>query len=39
LSEDQKRVIGENGRRRVEEEFTVERMSKNLSEVYESIIH
>jgi glycosyltransferase involved in cell wall biosynthesis len=33
--EDQRRLLGENGRRRVEKEFTSDIMKRNLSKVYE----
>ncbi len=37
--EDQKKMLGENARKRVEEEFKVETVSKKLSEVYLSILN
>ncbi len=39
LDEDQKKMLGENARKRVEEEFKVDAMSKKLSEVYESVLN
>lgn len=39
LDEDQKKMLGENARKRVEEEFRVDAMSKKLSEVYESMLN
>jgi glycosyltransferase involved in cell wall biosynthesis len=38
LSGDQKWLLGENGRKRIEEEFTVDIMLNNLIRIYESVI-
>ncbi len=39
LDEEQKKMLGENARKRVEEEFKIDAMSKKLSEVYESMLN